>query len=43
MPVVVRTRPYDQEFYKAVGRRATGTTEARRKAEVEMEELFPEV
>lgn len=43
MPVVVRTRPYDQAFYKAVGRRATGTTEARRKAEVEMEELFPEV
>lgn len=40
MPVVVRTRPYDDAFYSAVGRTSTHTPEARRKAFAEMDELF---
>jgi DNA helicase HerA-like ATPase len=38
MPVVIRTRPYDQAFYRAVGQREVD----RRQAVVEMDELFPE-
>jgi hypothetical protein len=41
MPVVVRTRAYDAEFYKALGR-GERTPETRRKAVAEIEELFPD-
>jgi DNA helicase HerA-like ATPase len=41
MPVVVRTRPYDAAFYKAMGAQER-TIEARRKTRAETEELFPE-
>jgi uncharacterized protein len=38
MPVVVRTRPYDADFYRAMGMRAV----SREQAQVEMDELFPD-
>jgi DNA helicase HerA-like ATPase len=38
MPVVVRTRPYDNAFYAAVGERQV----TRVQAQAEMDELFPE-
>ncbi len=38
MPVVVRTRPYDADFYRAMGLRAV----SREQAQVEMDELFPD-
>lgn len=42
MPVVVRTRPYDQAFYSAIGRQTVDPVVARRKAQSEMDELFPD-
>ncbi len=42
MPVVVRTRPYDSDFYKAVGRANQRSPDGYRKAIAEMDELFPE-
>jgi hypothetical protein len=39
MPVVVRTREYDADFYRAMGR-AERTPESRRQAYAEAEELF---
>ena len=42
MPVVVRTRPYDADFYRAVGRPEGATIEDRRRARAEIEELFPD-
>lgn len=42
MPVVVRTRPYDAAFYRAVGRPEGATLEDRRRARAEIEELFPD-
>jgi hypothetical protein len=42
MPVVVRTRPYDAAFYKAVGSKLEPTAETRRQAYAEMDELFPD-
>ncbi len=42
MPVVVRTRPYDAAFYKAVGSKLEPTPETRRQAYAEMDELFPD-
>ncbi len=41
MAVVVRTRPYDEAFYAAVGARGA-TIESRRKVVAQMEELFPD-
>ncbi|GAB4108678.1 MAG: DUF87 domain-containing protein [Roseiflexaceae bacterium] len=41
MAVVVRTRPYDEAFYAAMGARGA-TIESRRKAVAQMEELFPD-
>lgn len=40
MAVVVRTRDYDEAFYRAVGGGGERTTESRRKAYEEIEELF---
>jgi hypothetical protein len=40
MPVVIRTRPYDEELYRAVGREAASPLEMRRKAQTEVDELF---
>jgi hypothetical protein len=41
MPVVMRTRPYDAAFYKAVAaERADMSAESRRRALAEMDELF---
>jgi DNA helicase HerA-like ATPase len=44
MPVVVRTRPYDEAFYKAIGDRSVvvSSVEARRQAYDEVGDLFPE-
>jgi hypothetical protein len=42
MPVVVRTRAYDADFYRALGRSEERTIETRRKAFAEMDELFPD-
>jgi hypothetical protein len=42
MPVVIRTRPYDEDLYRAVGRDSTPTIETRRKALAEIDELFPD-
>ncbi len=43
MPVVVRTRPYDEAFYAAVGRRpATVTSLPARSAQEEIDDLFPD-
>jgi hypothetical protein len=42
MPVVVRTRSYDADFYKAIGRGHERTPETRQKAYAEMDELFPD-
>ncbi|HEU4325541.1 MAG TPA: ATP-binding protein [Roseiflexaceae bacterium] len=41
MAVVVRTRPYDEAFYAAMGARGA-TIESRRKVVAQMEELFPD-
>jgi hypothetical protein len=41
MPVVVRTRPYDAAFYKAIGHQPL-TADTRRQVFAEMDELFPE-
>lgn len=41
MPVVIRTRSYDKEFYNAVGRHQEHSSESRRKALAEVDELFP--
>jgi len=38
MPVVIRTRPYDPDFYRAVGQREV----SQQQAAVEIDELFPE-
>jgi DNA helicase HerA-like ATPase len=40
MAVVVRTRPYDADFYKAMGEVEYGTPEAHRKAQEGIDELF---
>ncbi len=44
MPVVIRTRGYDETFYKAVGDRSAVATSAtaRKVAYAEVDELFPE-
>ncbi len=41
MPVVVRTRPYDSAFYKAVGRNDQRSPATRHKVIADMDELFP--
>lgn len=41
MPVVVRTRPYDNAFYQAVGHNDQRSPATRRKVIAEMDELFP--
>jgi hypothetical protein len=41
MPVVVRTRAYDETFYRAMGVRASSGAE-RRQTYAEVDELFPE-
>ena len=38
MPVVIRTRPYDAAFYRAVGKREVTLVEA----QSEIDELFPD-
>ncbi len=40
MPVVIRTRPYDTDFYKALGRSDIRSPEGRQKAQADMDELF---
>ncbi len=40
MPVVVRTRAYDEVFYKAMG--TVDAAEARRRAAQDRDELFPD-
>jgi uncharacterized protein len=42
MPVVVRTRPYDADFYRAVGRPEGTTLAERKRVREEIEELFPD-
>jgi hypothetical protein len=42
MPVVVRTRPYDEAFYRAMGFSGESTIETRHKALAEIDELFPD-
>jgi uncharacterized protein len=49
MPVVIRTRPYDESFYAAVQRRGVGSQRAApqlslvpRDAQEEIDELFPD-
>lgn len=42
MPVVVRTRPYDAQFYQAIGRSGERTVETRRKAYADIDELYPD-
>ncbi|MGQ9894799.1 MAG: helicase HerA domain-containing protein [Roseiflexus sp.] len=41
MPAVIRTRPYDAAFYKAMGYVETSLAERRRRAYEEADELFP--
>ncbi len=41
MPVVVQTRAYDEQFYRALGWQGERTPETRRKALAEIDELFP--
>jgi DNA helicase HerA-like ATPase len=38
MPVVIRTRAYDADFYRAIGSRVV----TREQVQAEMDELFPE-
>jgi hypothetical protein len=40
MPVVIRTRPYDADFYRALGRSGERTLELRRKVQADIDELF---
>ena len=42
MAVVIRTRAYDEDFYRAVGSSQERTAETRRKAFADIDELFPE-
>lgn len=42
MPVVIRTRPYDEQFYRALGSGSFDTIAQRRDAYAEVEDLFPE-
>jgi uncharacterized protein len=44
MPVVIRTRPYDADFYRAVGRsyEALPAAESGKRVREEIEELFPD-
>ncbi|NTU64806.1 MAG: ATP-binding protein, partial [Chloroflexi bacterium] len=42
MPVVIRTRPYDQALYAAVERRSTSSFVSARSAQEEADELFPD-
>lgn len=41
MPAVIRTRPYDAAFYRAIGYSETSPAERRRRAYEEADELFP--
>jgi|HigsolmetaAR202D_1030399.scaffolds.fasta_scaffold00265_9 Predicted ATPase len=41
MPVVVRTRPYDADFYRAMGMVEVGPV-SRRRAQQDVDELFPD-
>jgi hypothetical protein len=41
MPVVVRTRPYDEAFYRSLGRPPADTEDRWQKAQEAIDELFP--